>query len=97
MPELSGPISAKAAGTGLRAGHRAPVTSLPEQVQEEEGIELVSNSRSQPLDTGPPPLSDTEWLESQGPECSPYMVLMKQCWRAGMGEQLLADRSGFQF
>lgn len=49
------PISAKAAGTGLRAGHGAPVTSLPEQVRwgwGEEGSGMVSNSRSQPLTQG---------------------------------------------
>ena len=61
------------------------MTSLPEQVQGEEEDGIVSNSRAQPLDTGPPPLSNTERLESQGPELSPYMVFIKQCWGAGAG------------
>lgn len=41
------PNSAKATGTGLRAGLGALVTSAMEQVLREEGHGMVSDSRSQ--------------------------------------------------
>jgi hypothetical protein len=64
--------SAKATGTGLRAGPGALVTSAIEQVPREGGHGMVSDSRSQALGKEPL-LSKPERPETQGPEQSAYM------------------------